>query len=169
MSEHQHNFPAGSQAAINLAALHAWYGKAHREAGSFGLPPKLLTWEQKQATGKALTPQQMLAVVEHHVDAALELLHHADEMGDDLIASGAWAVQLAYLMLCSFGYNAPPRPKQLLSWLLPTSPIPCTGHVVKRLGDQADCTDPQSQGNKIKPQPDGSVVVSQKHHKTEAK
>lgn len=151
----------GSQQFVNLTALVKYYLNSYQQSGRIGrIPTSSMATREQQ--GLVVSPQQLLAIVEAAIQAAMPFINIPAESWTPEMAR---LVQLACLLLLTFGYNATPRPGQLLSHVHSSSLIKCLGQKPKKTGDMPPCSDTSCPGNTLSPKEDGSVVMSTTHHK----
>jgi hypothetical protein len=135
--------------ATNLKRIQEWYIQLSSSCCKFGKRAHALT-PQQELQRKAIDATELMAVVDKYVDHAISFI---DSNTTQYSHNQAYQAMQACMLALTFGYNATPRPGQLLSLLHPFSPTKC------------DCGSPSCIGNTIYVQPSGGLTLYITHHK----
>lgn len=135
--------------ATNIASLKGWYRKLSTSCSKIG---KRAHTTPSPLHQKALDPVQLMSFTQMHVDNAMGVVE-ADRSTYSM--AHAFNVMLGCMVGLTFGYNATPRPGQLLSLIHPKSPTKCS------------CNSPSCLGNTFIEQSNGDLTLHISHHKNE--
>jgi hypothetical protein len=137
--------------AKNITDLQSWYRKLSTSCSKIG---KRAHSTPSPLHQKVLDPVQMMSFTELYVDNAMGVVEAART---NYTMSHAYHVMLGCMAALTFGYNATPRPGQLLSLVHPKSPTKCS------------CNSPSCLGNTFIMQINGDLTLHVSHHKNEAR
>jgi hypothetical protein len=129
--------------------IQEWYTQLSASCCKFGKRVHALT-PQQELQRKAIDATELMAVVDKYVDNAIGFI---DSNTTQYSHNQAYQAMQACMLALTFGYNATPRPGQLLSLIHPFSPTKC------------DCESPSCTGNTIYVQPSGGLTLYITHHK----